>query len=152
MRPFRPVLIFLAAALLLAALGPSPASAYYAPCQNVTGPSSAVNIFTHTRTVDFSVVNQADGQTYPGSVTVGADADYTVDSLTQSQGIVAWRVKRNADSNYMIYYATYDPVPNRGWMVTNSGWIAHPTTLFTVQHGVVWWESHWTHYFGFNLQ
>jgi hypothetical protein len=70
----------------------SPAAlAYFAPFQNVTGPTSVLDPATGHRLVTFSVVNPANGQTSSHSEDLGPDSKViSLNSLTLNGGIIVW--------------------------------------------------------------
>jgi uncharacterized protein (DUF58 family) len=91
-------------ALLMAALalplwaGAFPALAYYAPLQDVTGPT--VNQGTDT-TVTVSVHNPATGQDIPYTwTTPGGAGVIAIDQVSKNQGLVAWQVKNLTNNTY----------------------------------------------------
>jgi hypothetical protein len=135
-----PTLLFTLA--LICALGASPALAYYAPMQNVTGPTVVGD------TVTVSVHNPATGQDIahtwsppPGSGTIVIDQTHNV------QGIVAWRVQDTTNNTFKIVWGVYDPGWKGNpdcWMFGETLWIDAISYIVAVNDGVVVYESEYS--------
>jgi hypothetical protein len=129
--------------------GPDSALAFFAPLQNVTGPTVTQDTASH---VTVSVQNTATSNhiPYTWTITGGAGA-ITIDQLTNTQGIVAWRVQDTVDHRFKIVWGVYDPgwaalMANlqAGWQIKETDWIDHNTTIVALNDGVLLFQTTYT--------
>jgi hypothetical protein len=130
--------------------GVSPSLAYFAPLQNVTGPTVAQDANT---TVTVSVHNPATGQDISHVWTIaGGAAAIGIDQITKSQGIVAWRVTDLINNKFKIVWGVYNPGwaalqgnPQQGWIITETWvWIDYATDIVALNDGVLLFETKYT--------
>ena len=122
--------------------------AYYAPLQEVSGPTVEQNTVTK---VTVSVKNTATGMNIPFTWTIdGGAGAITVDQIFNSQGIVAWRVKDEIDNKFKIVWGVYDPgwaalqgQPLLGWQITETDKIDE-TNILLLSDGLLLFETKYT--------
>jgi len=138
--------LLLAALALIWLAGASPALAYYAPLQDVTGPTV---VQTTDTTVTVSVHNPATNQDIPYTWTIaGGAAAIAVDQLRNVQGVVAWRVKDLTNNKYQVVWGVHDPRlatqsnPSLGWQVQETWpWLDDETNILALNDGILLFES-----------